>query len=99
MDAFGTVTRLSFDGAEATAEAVTGLAELLDEAAGRYGFVAGHLLRADEAELILVTVYSSEAAAESLSAELRPRMAETVGPLVRQPPDRSEGDVVHSASR
>jgi hypothetical protein len=99
MAPFGTVTTLSFSGAKATDEAIEGLGALLDEASDRDGFTAGHLLRVSEAELILVTIYASEEAADSLSAELRPRLAEVIGPLVEGPPDRAAGALVASAVR
>jgi hypothetical protein len=92
--AFGTATTLSFADPETTAEAIRGLDALLDEAAGREGFLSGHLLQVSETELLLVTIYASEESAESLSAALRPRLAEAIGPLVDGPPHRAAGPVV-----
>jgi hypothetical protein len=94
---FGTVTRLAFRDSDATEEAADGLRGLLEEVAEREEFSAGHLLRVADDELILVTIYASEGAAESLSAELRPRLAEVIGPLVEGPPDRAAGKVVVTA--
>jgi hypothetical protein len=94
---FGTVTRLSFKTPEATAEAATGLSSLVEEVRGREGLVSGHLLRTGEAELVLVTIYSSEEIAEAISAEIRPLLAETIGALVAGPPERLAGRIVASA--
>jgi hypothetical protein len=99
VDAFGTVTRLAFRDPDATGEATNRLRALLDEVANREELSAGYLLRVAENELILVTMYSSESAAESLSAELRPRLAEMIGPLVEGSPNRAAGAVVATAGR
>jgi hypothetical protein len=94
---FGTVTRLSFETPDATMAAAEGLDSLLEEVRGREGFGSGHLIRTGEAELVLVTTYSSEEAADAISAELRPRLAGTIGSLVAGPPERLAGAIVASA--
>jgi len=83
---FGTMTRLSFGDPEAADRATTRLQGLLRDAARRKGFTSGHLVRAAEAELLLITFYASQTAAEELSDELRPRLAGAIGPLVVGPP-------------
>lgn len=99
MEGFGTVTRLGFRDPAAAEEAAKGLSALLEEVADREEFSAGYLLRVDELELMLVTTYSSESAAQSLSAELRPRLAEVIGRLVEGLPERAGGAVIASAVR
>jgi hypothetical protein len=88
---FGTVTLLAFGSTEATAHAVAVLEDLVTDMSGRPGFIAGHVLRTDETEVLLVTIYASVVAADQLSAEFRPRLAETVGALVVRPPERWAG--------
>jgi hypothetical protein len=90
---FGTVTRFSFGSVDATARGAAALQDLLADAGRRPGFTAGRVLRIGETELLLVTIYSSDVAADQLSAEFRPRLAETVGALVVGRPERWAGSL------
>ena len=97
-DGFGTVTRLTFGSVDAAARAAAALQGLLTDARRRPGFRAGHVLRTDETELLLVTIYTSDVAADQLSAEFRPRLADTVGALVVGRPERWAGRLEVSAT-
>jgi hypothetical protein len=88
---FGTVTRLTFGSVDAAARAAAALQDLLTDARRRPGFTAGHVLRTDETELLLVTIYASDVAAGQLSAEFQPRLADAVGALVVGRPERWAG--------
>jgi hypothetical protein len=90
---FGTITRLTFGSVDAAARAGNGLHDLLADVRGRPGFRAGYTFRTGDTELVLVTIYTSETAAQALSAEFRPRLTEIVGALVAAPPERWAGAV------
>lgn len=90
---FGTITRLTFASVDAAARAGSALHDLLADVRERPGFRAGYTFRTGATELVLVTIYISETAAQVLSAEFRPRLAEIVGGLVAAPPERWAGAV------
>ena len=90
---FGTVTRLNFGDVDAAADASAALRGLLAHVSRQPGFTTGHLLRTSETELVLITIYGSQEAAEQLSAEFRPRLGDAVGRLVVGHPERWVGTV------
>jgi hypothetical protein len=90
-----TITMLEASSEEDGTAIVAGLERLLDELAGVQGLVQAHLV-ASEVELVLVTLYGSLDEAETLSADVRPRLASIVGPHLASPPRRWSGPVVSS---
>jgi hypothetical protein len=91
---YATITKLQIKAEEQAVEAVEGLSVLLDEAGGLPGLLQGRVVRSGPRELVMVTVYESEAAAGAAGARMRPRLGETIGPIVTGAPDRWDGPVV-----
>jgi hypothetical protein len=90
----GTITTLRFPTAEAREAAVERLAPLVQEAATHDEVLVASVVEIGLDELVMFTAYADEAAAEAVSATLRPALAEAIGPLVSAPPERRTGRVV-----
>ena len=58
---YATITKLQVKAEEQAVEAVEGLSVLLDEAGGLPGLLQGRVVRSGPRELVMVTVYESEA--------------------------------------
>jgi hypothetical protein len=88
-----TITTLRIPNAAARAGALDQLAVLVRTAGSLAGVVTACVVETGHDEITMVTVYADEAAAEAASDELRPALAEAIGPLVSGPPERRAGSV------
>ncbi len=92
-----TITTLQFPTAAAREEALDQLARLVRTAATLPDLVTTCVVDSGPDEITMFTAYVDEAAAEAVSAELRPALAAAVGALVSGPPTRRAGRVVAMA--
>jgi hypothetical protein len=90
---FGSITRLELKSEQHLRSAVQGLENVLSHARELAGFRDCYVLRTGSCQLTMVTIYDSEAGSRTATERLRPMLAETVGPHVARPPERSAGDV------
>lgn len=91
---YATVTELSFKSTDDLAQATTKLHQLLAAARQLPGFRSLHVIQTEENAAVMVTVYDSVADSESGSSQLRPRIAEAIGPHVVSFPRRVAGTVI-----
>jgi hypothetical protein len=90
---YGSITQLELKSEQDLQDALEGLEAVLAHVRGLTGFRDCYVLRTSALQLTMVTIYESEAASRTATERLRPMLAETVGPHVAGPPERSAGDV------
>jgi hypothetical protein len=95
---YATITKLQIKAEEQAVEAVEGLNELLAEVGGLAGRLQSRVVRSGPRELVMVTVYESEAAAAAAGDQMRPKLAQRIGPMVTGAPDRWSGPVVAASA-
>jgi hypothetical protein len=91
---YGTVTVLTPSTAAHIDDVAAELESLVSDVASAPALVAVYVLVTDPGELVMVTLYRSEADAEALSAQVRPRLGATVGRHLAAPPQRYAGPVI-----
>jgi hypothetical protein len=90
---YGSITRLELKSEQDLRAAVQGLEKVLSQARELAGFRDCYVLRTGSCHLTMVTIYDSEAGSRTATERFRPILADTVGPHVARPPERSAGDV------
>ena len=94
---YATITELVFRSPEALRQATRNIAALLPEIRQLPGFCSLSMIQTETLSATLVTIYESQVAMEEGSEQLRPRVAQALGPHVAGAPHRAGGTVlVHS---
>jgi hypothetical protein len=96
---YGTVTILDALDAEHAGAIGRALAALVDELSDASELVGAHVLATAPEELVLMTLYRSEEAAEALSARIRPQLGALVGPHLASAPRRLAGPAIFTRTR
>jgi hypothetical protein len=91
---YATITELSFRSPDSLQQATRNLGDLLPEARQLAGFRALYVVQTDVYAAAMVTIYDSQADLEEGSAQLRPQVAQAVGPFVSGAPRRVAGPVL-----
>jgi hypothetical protein len=91
---YGTVTILNARDAEHGVAIGRAIQAIVDDLADAAELVSAHVLATAPEELVLITLYRSEEAAEALSARIRPQLGALLGPHVASPPRRLAGPAI-----
>jgi hypothetical protein len=91
---YGTVTVLSAHDRPHRDALGRAIETLVDELSAVPELVGTHVFATAPEQLVLVTLYADEAAAEALSQRARPRLAALVGSHVAGPPQRLAGPAI-----
>lgn len=93
---YATVTVLTFANEQGQQAAMTDLTELIRQARDLPGLQRAWLLDTGPPEAVMVTLFTSQVAAEQAGASVRPHLGAAVGPHVTGPPQCWKGQVIAS---
>jgi heme-degrading monooxygenase HmoA len=91
---YATITELSFKSPDAIRQATRNIEALLPDMRQLAGFRSLSMIQTESLSATIVTIYDSQAALEEGSAQLRPQVAQAIGPHVAGAPQRVGGAVL-----